>query len=366
MIEGVVLFFGILHCAVFVFLTFRFEKLKAPGLTNSEHCFSVIIPVRNESDNIKKLLDSIDDLDYPSDKFEVLIIDDSSIDGTGDRVREGNWKFNLNVYPLPDGNIGKKSAIELGIQQSKYELIVTTDGDCVVSKGWLQGFNRSFGMDTQMVVGPVKMKAHNFFGAIQSFDFSMLVGYAAALVGLGIPSTSNGANLAYRKSIFEKVDGYNGNKSNPSGDDEFLLLKVFNRHPRGIVFLKDQQAVVETGAIEKMKSLLNQRVRWMSKWRAHGDFKIIISVLLTLIDNLVMIGLMIAVLIAAVSPILLYVLLLRAVAKGLFSCRVNRILKGKTQGLVVIIYEIFYPFYVLLLSLASIFGNYSWKGRHYD
>jgi hypothetical protein len=40
---------------------------------------------------------------------------------------------------------------------------------------------------------------------------------------------SNGANMAYRRRVFTEVKGYNGNDSIPSGDDEFLLLKVASR-----------------------------------------------------------------------------------------------------------------------------------------
>lgn len=361
MIEWAIVVIGAIHCGVFLNLIYRFGSMRNQSSSEKTLSFSIIIPVRNEAKTLPQLLSAIEALDYPKEKFEVIVVDDSSEDDTLKSVDSRE----IQVFSLPEGKQGKKAAIELGVSKAKNEIILTTDGDCLVPKTWLQSFSQAFDEETKMVVGPVKMTYSNLLGALQSFDFSILIGYAASLVGMGIPSMSNGANLAYRREVFNEVEGYNGNSQIPSGDDEFLLLKVVKKYPLGIRFLKDSGAVVSTEPKPGFSELLNQRIRWLSKWTLHKNPKIIVSVIAILVDNLAMITGILG-LISGFFPLWIgLVLVARLLVKGIFSTQTNRLLKGKTSWVAVIIYELIYPFYVVLLSLASIFGYYTWKGRKY-
>lgn len=325
------------------------------------HTFSILVPVRNEERTIGTLLDQLARLDYPAHLYEVIVIDDASEDDTAKVVRDRG----IRLLTLPEGKKGKKAALALGVGQATHDIVLTTDGDCEVQSQWLRAFNQCFDSQTQLTVGPVRMQASSFLGALQSFDFSVLIGYAAALVGMGIPSMSNGANLAYRREVFDAVGGYNSNDRIPSGDDEFLLLKVVNKYPEGIRFCNEPSAVVITSAKGSFRELLNQRVRWLSKWTLHKNWKIIFSVLLILFDNLAMIAGLVGILSGSWSAWLLAVWLCRWAVKLAFSWRVNRLLGGQTHPLAALVYEFLYPFYVLLLTFASIFGHYTWKGRTY-
>ncbi len=365
MIEWIVFGVAVIHSLVFVFLYRAFRKLKTNNYPENALTFSILIPVRNEQENITDLLSDIEKLDYPREMFEVLIIDDSSEDETGNLVKSFNASYNLQYIQLNGDKKGKKPALELGVSRAKNEIIITTDGDCRVQKDWLKSFNSSFGENAKLVVGPVKMKSKGIFGALQSLDFTILIGYAASLVGMGKPSMSNGANMAYRRAIFMEVNGYQGNHQIPSGDDEFLLLKVAKRFPDSIAFLKNAEGVVDTLPKISFRDFLNQRKRWLSKWTLHKNAGIVTSVLLILIDNLAMILGWVGLFMGFVSPLILLFLFTRMASKVLFSSSVNKLLGSSTNIAVSIIYELIYPFYVLLLSFASIFGNYTWKGRKY-
>ena len=365
MIHWAVLIVGVLHGATFLYLLFRFQALKKPIQSNHEYSFSIIVPVRNEEKTILPLVEQILALDYPKEKFEVIIVDDSSEDATRKKLEMLVAQQAVQLYSLPEGVVGKKKALELGIEKANFEWIVTTDGDCEVPSTWLSSFNHFIEEGTHLIVGPVRMMAGNWLGRIQSFDFSLLIGYAASLVGMGIPSMSNGANLCYRRATFQDLGGYAGNDQIPSGDDEFLLLKVVKKYPDSIRFNNSPDAVVRTIAKPDFASLLNQRMRWLSKWTLHKNPRIISSVLLTLFDNLLMIIGWVGVFTGFFPVWVLVVFVIRWVIKGLFSYKVNQLLKGKTYWLFAALYELLYPFYVVLLSFASIFGYYTWKGRKY-
>lgn len=362
MILWAVLIVGGLHCGVFLYILLQFRTLPKNLEVTTTATFSIIVPVRNEAATIRRLVKQVMALDYPKDAFEIIVVDDGSDDGTLDAL---DGLYNVKMYRLPEGIIGKKRAIEWGIQHASYEWIITTDGDCEVPASWLRSFNSALGADVHLVVGPVRMKSRTLLGNLQSYDFSLLIGYAAGLVGMGVPSMSNGANLCYRKHVFQEVGGYTGNSSIPSGDDEFLLLKVVKRYPRGIRFNNDSKAVVVTDPKETFADLLNQRKRWLSKWTLHKNPRIISSVILTLLDNLSMMLCLLGVLVGYFPVWALTILVARWVVKGWFSYEVNRLLVGKTQWFAAALYEVLYPFYVVLLSFASIFGHYTWKGRKY-
>ena len=95
---------------------------------------TVIIPARNEEENIASCLDSICNQSYPSNLFEVLVVDDHSTDNTAAIVKSYERK-NVKLISLKDFvqdalNSYKKKAIEIAIAQSTGELIVCTDADC--------------------------------------------------------------------------------------------------------------------------------------------------------------------------------------------------------------------------------------------
>ena len=365
MIEWIVFGVATIHSFVFLFLFGVFRKVEFKIFPENQLTFSILIPVRNEFDNIGNLLSDISKIDFPKERFEVIIIDDNSEDKTAELVQSYQANYTLRYILLPKEKKGKKAALEMGVANANKDIILTTDGDCRVQTGWLNRFNLAFGDQTKLVVGPVKMEPRGLFGTLQSVDFRILIGYAGSLVRLGRPSMSNGANMAYRREVFAEVKGYEGNLQVPTGDDEFLLLKITRKYANGVLFLKDQRAVVSTLPRATFRDFLNQRKRWLSKWALHKNGNIILSVLLILIDNLAMLIGWIGLAIGLVSFWFLGFLFIRVLSKVLLASDVNKLLKTPTNFPSHIIYELIYPFYVLLLSFASIFGNYTWKGRKY-
>src|SRR5690348_5314528 len=80
--------------------------------------FSLIIPARNEEKNIKRLLESIQAIDYPSELIEVIVVDDHSTDSTADNVKGFSA---VKLVQLQGENINsyKKKAIDTGIEHAK-------------------------------------------------------------------------------------------------------------------------------------------------------------------------------------------------------------------------------------------------------
>ena len=332
--------------------------------------FTILIPVRNEEDNITSLLQDLEQQNYPQKLFEVIVIDDHSEDQTAKLVKDYVTHSGLNIRFIQlDEKSGKKSAITHGIGLSQHEYILATDGDCRIPATWIKTFAARFeeGDAPKMVAGPVFMETDNLFTSIQSLEFSALIGFGASSLQLGFAGTCNGANIAYKKNVFHDVDGYVGNEKIPSGDDEFLMFKIFNKYPGSVVFLKSPEAVVRTPAKKTIKELVNQRIRWSSKWKFHKSAYVTTTAVMFFVDY--------AILISAIALAMLgilefttvaSVLLLRWLTEYYYVSNVVRFLGGKPRWFNFLAMQIIYPLFVIFLGIASIFGIYHWKGRAYS
>lgn len=254
---------------------------------------SIIIPARNEEDNITSCLDSLSNQSYPKDLFEVLVVDDHSTDKTAEMVLQhpaGNIKLILLKDHVTPGalNSFKKKAIEIAIQQSTGKLIVTTDADCIVPQNWLQTIAAFYEQyKPQFIAAPVAIDCGmSFIEIFQALDFMALQGITGAAVYKKVHSMCNGANLAYTKKAFEEVGGFTGIDNIASGDDMLLMHKIFKRYPDKTFFLKSKEVIVQTVAVKTIGEFFNQRIRWASKADSYDDKRIFWALLLVYLFNL--------------------------------------------------------------------------------
>jgi biofilm PGA synthesis N-glycosyltransferase PgaC len=321
---------------------------------------SVIVPVRNEGENIGNLLEGL--IAQTHTHFEVIVIDDHSTDAT---VEIAKSFAGQSVRLIPNHGSGKKAAIATGISVSLGSIVVTTDGDCSVCKNWLVSIHRAFKDETvAMVVGAVSLRDEGrFFSTLQSIEFASLIGSGAATLALGKPSMCNGANLAFRKTVFYEVHGYEGGVHIPTGDDEFLMRKVAAVYPGGIAFVNDADSVVTTLPQPDVRSFVHQRLRWASKWKFNNDTA---TILLAVFIWLVQVSSLAVLLILSFRfEILLSLFLIKIVGESFLLMRFCKFLKMRWSWSAFFALQLIYPVYVIAIGLLSSFITYSWKGRNY-
>lgn len=368
----VLAFFVVLY-SVFILVMMlgwlRLPKVNFQDNYQPKTFISVLIPVRNEAANILKLLKDIESQDFPSDQFEVLVLDDASEDSTAELVRAFQESSLIQVKLLSAENakvIGKKGMLSLGLLQAKGELIVQTDGDCRVKPDWLRLLEYIYvTKNARFISGPVKLESGDtFFGKMQVTEFASLIGSGAAAIGLGFPNMCNGANLAFEKAAFEAVNGYAGNEKVASGDDEFLMHKIQAKFPGSIQFLKDPAAIVSTHVQKSIADFLTQRTRWASKWKFYNNLPAQVIGLLVFGTNLV---LLLGLLFWASGKIenaefwLWY--LLKCTIDFVFLAIVLRFMHQVLFLLYFLPWQLVYLPYVIYCALAGLRGRYQWKGR---
>jgi cellulose synthase/poly-beta-1,6-N-acetylglucosamine synthase-like glycosyltransferase len=298
--------------------------------------------------------------------LEVIVINDHSTDRTAEVVEQviaaNQGQISVKLLHMRDDaarRILKKAAITFGITQAKGDYIILTDADCERGREWLSVLNAFVaGSELKMVYAPVAFKAHNLFEKIQSMEFAGLVGIGAAAIRLKNPNMCSAANLLFEKKVFEEVGGYAGNDGLATGDDEFLMHKVFKRYPDQVLFLKNEKAIVSTSANTSVQQLTDQRRRWVSKSTKYenryitailaGAYLFNASVLLNLVLN---------------PAWGLLQLLIKTGVEGLFLYGVLRFFKREKYLLFLPLAEIFHILYVLVIGIWANLGTYKWKGR---
>ncbi len=330
--------------------------------------FSIIIPARNEEKNIAACLRSVFKLNYPSHLYEVIVVDDHSSDRTADIAKTFSQVrlIRLSDYISGAANSYKKLAISTGIQQSRGDYIVTTDADCDVSPEWLLQFNQCIqSRNAVLIAAPVSIQDQpSLLNKFESLDFMMLQAITAAAVHSGVHSMANGANLCYRKTAFEEVEGFKQIDDIASGDDMLLLQKIAAKHPDNIIYCHSKEATVKTAGAPSVRAFMDQRIRWASKGKYYQSAVFKIILLFVYLFNLSMLVFFIA----GFWNSLYMTLFLTAI-----------LLKTGIELILLIPASQFYnqrhllwyfmplqPLHILYMVIAGTFGNlgkYHWKGR---
>ncbi len=361
-------FFLGLHVLFYLALAIRWRKIKLTELRSNSTPISIIIPVRNEEQQIQKLLTCLEHQEYQKDQFEVIVIDDFSEDNTREVVKDlqGSFSMNLRLVALKDPQkSGKKRALTLGVEHATYNFILTTDADCQMGPYWLSSFSARID-ENKFIAGPVALKGKGIFSKIQQTEFVGLLGFGAVTLESSNPSMCSGANLGFDKSAFFEVGGYENNLNIPSGDDEFLLYNIQRRFPGKTIFLKNRYAIVVTKTHARFSGFINQRIRWTSKWKYNKNLRLKLIAIWFFFDHFIFLLLLTLVLISA-FPLTLFLIfmLVRGLSNLVYISPLQKFIGNNKWELSLFLIQIFYPFHVILMGVTSIFGRYTWKGRKY-
>lgn len=367
---------GLLYILSLAILVVGFWKLpmSTKKLPTHKTTFSIVIPFRNEAENLQGLLESLQNLKYPSHLFEVLFVDDASEDNSVrviNQVLKKNGSFN-NYKIIKNKRCSaspKKDAITAAIAISKYEWILTTDADCMLPPTWLTSYDSFIQtIKSTLVAGPIVYKAdESVVQQFQKFDGLSLQLVTAGSFGLHAPILCNGANLAYRKEAFYSVNGFSENNHIASGDDIFILEKILKIAPKEVHFLKSADAIVETQSQSSWKDLIHQRIRWASKTaKQKSSFSKTLGLVVFLSNFLILLGCLYSI----ISPHLLPYYVAFFVAKAFLDFYViqtsNTFFKNKMNAAAFLISVFYYPIITVLVVLRSLKGTYSWKGRNFE
>lgn len=159
---------------------------------------SIIIPAYNEAERLPLCLQSIQDLDWPREQLEVIVVDNGSTDTTCEIARS------FNAVLLQDDTRNVSGLRNLGARQARGEILAFVDADCMVSPNWLKCAFRYFEDPTAAAWGSPPEIPDNPTWVQAAWR---LVRVPAEPVGT--VDWLESMNLFVRKPLFELVGGFN-------------------------------------------------------------------------------------------------------------------------------------------------------------
>jgi glycosyltransferase involved in cell wall biosynthesis len=338
----------------------HFEFIGLPPKTS----FSIIVPFRNEAENLPVLLESFSKLNYPTELFEVILVDDDS--DLRFKISDLGFKI-LLIDNIRGSNSPKKDAITTAMKIVKTNWVITTDADCTVPKNWLLALDNFIQLHhVSMIAGAVTYDCNNsFLHHFQQLDLASLQGATIGSFGIKKGFMCNGANFAYTKSFFQELKGFEGNSAIASGDDVFLLQKALSQHPEKVAYLKSENTIVTTKPVNDWKSLFYQRVRWASKTTSYQSIFGKRLGLLVFVMNFAWVYCFVLTFLGMLPYFFvgLYFLIKFGIDSVLIQQTNKFLTKHKMRYL--LLSSLWYPFFSTAVVLYCLFGKYEWKGRRF-
>ncbi len=329
-------------------------------VSNSKRPVSVIICAKNEAENLQKFLPLILTQNYPN--YEVVVVNDCSEDDSELILAGLKEKYSHLYYTnIPiDRKFrhGKKLALTIGIKAARNEYLVLTDADCYPrSEHWLsemmKGFNNSE-RDIVLGVGCYK-KERGFTNLLTRYDtFFTAIQYLGFALS-GNPYMGVGRNLAYKKKLFVKNNGFRNHSHILSGDDDLFVHEVANKNNVSIVIRPNAQTL--SIAPESLKQWKNQKSRHLST-APYYKFNIKTELISESLSRQLLIYLGIILIIINTFVIFTAVtIIIKYLIQFFFWKRISKKLSQKRFELKMFIFDIIHPWFLLWAYSAYFFSR---------
>ena len=374
MLFYILLLITLAYLSLIIWLIYGIDKVEEEEHNYSSiyNKFSIVIPFRNEEENLNSLLNTLLDIEYKNNDFEVIFVDDESTDKSREIIASFLKKSTIDFSIIDNERLSyspKKDAVTKAVKNAKHNWIITTDSDCYLPESWLLTINNSINSkQPKMIVAPVTFTSNgSFFEEFQYLDFLSLQNATMGGFGIQKPFLSNGANLAYRKDIFEKLNGFDNNNSIASGDDVFLLEKYFNNYPEDVHYLKSYDALVATKPEKNLKNLVQQRVRWAAKTTSYNNwFGRLVGLLILLMNATVLDSFLFTLIGLLTWNELLIILISKFTIDFIYLNKTTTFFKKPICLKFYLINALLYSFFSVYVAFYAMLFNYKWKGRTYS
>ena len=358
---------ALIYAAVLIRLRVGLTRLR-PGREGRHPFVTVVVAARNEARWIESCLDALVDQTYPADRYEIIVVNDRSSDATADliehRIQTDARIRRIDIQTREPGMAPKKWAIHRGIKESKGEIVMMTDADCLVGNDWIRTVISHFTDDVGLVAGfsPLdRSGSDSVFRHLISLDALALAAVAAGSFGLGMPLTCSGRNLAYRKSLYHEVGGFESIGHFVSGDDDLFLHRVREQTSWKIRYAIETAAIVPSAPPDTAVRFFHQRLRHASKGRHYGT-SFTLGLIAVYSFNLM---LLLSLFFVHLRTLFGIVLAIKTVSEYFLIAKGASLWKRQADLRVFPLAVLLHPLYVVVLGGLGQWIRFRWKGEAY-
>lgn len=253
-------YFLLLFLAIFwILVLFTEKEPNHKKSLNKSPVFTAIVPAYNEEEGIKDTLQSLVELEYPSEKKEIIVVNDGSTDRTAELVERFIQEHPaVNITLINQKNQGKGKALNAGLVKARGEFYACLDADSFVGRNALQEMLPYFGDSNVAAVCPLlKVKSpRSVLQKMQWVEYIVNMLYKSLNARLDCVHVTPGPFSVYRTSIIQSLGGYD---EKTITEDLEIAIRLQKHHYK---IVQTFDAVVETTAPNTWKELFRQRVRW--------------------------------------------------------------------------------------------------------
>ncbi|GAB4300910.1 MAG: glycosyltransferase [Ignavibacteriaceae bacterium] len=337
----------------------RFRKADTSELKS----ISVIVAARDEENNILRCLRSLDQLIYPENKLEIIIVDDKSTDNTGkiidDFIKDKN-RFKKIITRKEIGWLkGKTNALANAIEIANGEIILTTDADCEVNPNWALTIASYYTGNVAVVNGFTTQEVIGGFSGMQAIDFIYLLTVASGTINLDHPISCIGNNMSYLRKVYFEVGGY---ESLPfSVTEDFNMLNAIHKLGKyKIIMPLDKESLVVSKPCSSVRELFHQKKRW-----AVGGLRVPFRGYVVMFWGFTT-NLLVLLLPFFFSTVWLYLTSFKIIIDLLVLYPVHKELGIKSKLKYFIHFQLYYLIYVVAIPFVLLISRkVFWKGRKY-
>lgn len=244
---------------------FNFKSFKINSNEASLPFVSILVAARNEEMNLEVCLAALTHLNYPREKFEVLIGDDASIDSTADiieRFCQENEVFKaVKIEPVYHNLVAKSKVLAQMINSAKGEYVAFIDADMAATSDWLLNMTAPLADGYSIVSGYSKVIASKPFEKFQYYDWLNALHFLKALSDTFKPATALGNNMIVKLSDYRSAGGFEA--IGPNLVEDLALLKSMQQKKKKAIQVIVEQGRAETLAVTSFKFWISQRKRWI-------------------------------------------------------------------------------------------------------
>lgn len=322
----------------------------------------ILIAARDEEHNLNACLEAIVNLDYPIENINVWIGDDDSSDGTWKIIQRFQAKFtHFNGVQITEqitkGN-GKANVLAQLAGKSQGEWIFITDADITVPKQWIKSMLcGGISSKADLITGTSLVEGQSWLAKIQRLDWLYATSMLKLISDIGVPVSTMGNNMAIKRTVYNKVGGFEGLPFSVTEDLE-LFKAVQKKHTT--VNLWSEGVLNKSTPQSSVIDLLVQRKRWM-----RGAFELPYQLLAILVIQAVYFFAIIVLLF--LNPIVGMVFWVgKWLIKYVFQVVTSKKIKENISIFDSFVAEVF----SMVFSMASLLhyfwpGKIYWKGRAY-
>lgn len=337
-------------------------KYYSPRPLKHKTTVTIIVPFYNEAEKVANALTGLLNQSIENSDFTILAVNDNSTDQSVSIVEQLTKNHN-RLQLLHNTGKGKKEAIANGVASCVSELIITTDADCTYPEKWLETMVSYYEQHRPgMIIGPVVIENNKgLFSRFQTLEFNSLIMSTGGAAGIGHPVMCNGANLAFKRELFQQINDPL-NDEYLSGDDVFLLHSIKRETDEEIHFLKSHHAMVSTSPAESLSQFIKQRERWTSKAPGYTDADTVFSASIVLgINALLFVGMFLMLFNLHYIKPMVFLYMVKLFADFFFFNSTDSFFKHRMYFINLVVFEFVYVFYVVFVTAKGLLNRNKWK-----